>query len=346
MTVGIRLLCLVSIVAVSLGANAPAAFAADPAAFFKNREIRVVVGQEAGATYDTYARAVARHMARHLPGNPILVITNMQGAGSIVALNHLYNVAPRDGSTIGAINPGAVSASILNPETARYDSRKFNWIGSVSRETAVIVVRSDAKAQSLKDAMTSEIVVGGTGGASSVLTTMLNGVLGTKFKVIEGYKGASEVYLAMERGEVDGIGSTTLTSLRATHSAMLETKKLRIIGQYGLSPLASLPDVPTVMDLVTNPEQRDALGLVLIRPEIGRALLAPPDVPADIVAAYRAAFDRTMIDPAFKEEVVARKMDLDPQSGAQLEPLIADLYRASPAIVEKVKGIMGGQPPG
>lgn len=346
MTAGIRSLYSFAIAALFLGAAAPAAFATDLAAFFKNREVRVIVGQEAGATYDTYARAVARHMARHLPGNPTFVISNMQGAGSIVALNHLYNVAPRDGSTIGAINPGAVSASILNPETALYDSRKFNWIGSVSRETAVIVVRSDAKAQSLKDALTSEIVVGGTGGASSVLTAMLNGVLGTRFKVIEGYKGASEVYLAMERREVDGIGSTTLTSLRATHSAMLDAKKLRIIGQYGLSRLASLPDVPTVMDLVTNPEQRDALGLVLIRQEIGRALLAPPDVPVDIVAAYRAAFDKTMADPAFKDEVATRKMDLDPQSGARLDPLIADLYRASPEVVARVKAILGGTPPG
>ncbi len=344
MTAETRFSSLVATVATSLCLFAAEAHAAGgPAEFFKNREVRVVVGQEPGTTYDLYARAVIRFMVKHLPGNPTFIVVNMPGAGSVVALNHLYNVAPKDGSTIGAINPGAVAASVLNPETALYDSRKFNWIGSVSRETEVIVVRADAPAQSLSDAMTSEIIVGGTGGASSVLPTMLNGVVGTKFKVISGYKGSNDVFLAMERGEVQGIGSTTLTNLKATQSALLDAKKLRIIGQYGLSPLASLPGVPTVMDLVTNQEQRDAFGLVLTRQEVGRALLAPPDLPADIVAAYRAAFDKTMTDPEFLQDVAARKMDFDPQSGTQLEPLIANLYRASESVVAKVRAILGGR---
>jgi tripartite-type tricarboxylate transporter receptor subunit TctC len=334
-----------SIVAAAMGlALLPlAATAATPAEFFTNREVRVIIGQEAGTTYDLYARTVTRHMVRYLPGSVHFLAVNMPGAGSVVALNHLYNNAPKDGSVIGAINPGAVANSILRPETALYDSRQFNWIGSVARETEVIVVRYDAPVKSLADVLKIEVIVGGTGGASSVLPTMLNGVLGTKFKVVSGYKGSGEAFLAMERGEVQGVGSTTLTNLKATQADLMKSNKIRIIGQYGLSPNAELPGVPTVMDLVTDPDQRDAFRLILTRQEIGRAMLAPPSVPSDLVAAYRTAFEKVMDDAAFRAEVKARQMDFDPQPASPLEALVNDLYKAPPHVVEKVKGILGGR---
>jgi hypothetical protein len=161
--------------------------------------------------------------------------------------------------------------------------------------------------------------------------------------VVDGYKGSNDAFLAMQRGEVHGVGSSSLTNLKTTQADLLNSKQIRIIGQYGLSPNADLPGVPTVMDLVTDPDQRDAFRLVLTRQEIGRVLLAPPDVPADIIAAYRAAFDKTMLDKEFREEVAKRAMDYDPQNAAQIEQLVADLYTASPAVVEKVKGILGGR---
>ena len=314
-----------------------------PSEFFANREVRLVIGQEPGTTYDIYARQVTRYMAKHLPGKVNFIAVNMPGAGSVVALNHLYNNAAKDGSTIGAINPGAVVVSILRPETAFYDARKFNWIGSVARETEVIVVRHDAPVRSLADVLRTEVIVGGTGGASSALPTMLNGVIGTKFKVVSGYKGSTDVFLAMQRGEVDGIGSTTLTNLQTTQADLLKSNQIRIIGQYGLSPDATLPGVATVMDLVTEPDQRDAFRLILTRQELGRVLLAPPDVPPEIVAAYRAAFNASMADAEFRAEVAARKMDFDPQTASQIEPLIADLYKAPLHVVEKVRDILGAR---
>jgi len=333
----------VTVAILAYGLSAPKIAAADPAEFFKTREVRIVIGQEAGTTYDIYGRNVTRHMAKYLPGKVNFVAVNMPGAGSVVALNHLYNNAAKDGSVIGAINPGGVVVSILRPETAFYDSRKFNWIGSVARETEVIVVRQDTAVQSLADVLKTEVIVGGTGGASSVLPTMVNGVLGTKFKVVSGYKGSNEVFLAMQRGEVQGIGSTTLTNLKATQADLMNSKQIRIIGQYGLSPDANLPGVPTVMDLVTDQEQRDVFRLVLTRQELGRVMLAPPGVPADIVAAYRSAFDKAMVDAEFRDEVVKRSMDYDPQNAAQIEKLVADLYTALPAVVEKVNGILGAR---
>lgn len=331
----------VAVLAYGLSAATPAE--ANPAEFFKTREVRLIIGQEPGTTYDLYARSVSRHMAKYLPGKVNFVAVNMPGAGSVVALNHLYNNAAKDGSVIGAINPGAVVVSILRPDTAFYDSRKFNWLGSVARETEVIVVRQDAAVRTLADVLKTEVIVGGTGGASSVLPTMLNGVLGTKFKVVSGYKGSNDAFLAMQRGEVQGVGSTTLTNLKATQADLLNTQQIRIIGQYGLSPDANLPGVPTVMELVTDQDQRDSFRLVLTRQELGRVMLAPPDLPGDIVAAYRAAFDKAMVDAEFRDEVVKRAMDYDPQNASQIEKLVADLYTASPAVVEKVKGILGGR---
>lgn len=325
------------------GLSVEPAVAAGPADFFKNREVRLVIGQEPGTTYDLYARSVSRFLAKHLPGKVNFVAVNMPGAGSVVALNNLYNNAANDGSVIGAINPGAVVMPILHPETALYDSRKFGWIGSVSRETEVIVVRQDTPVRTLADVLQMEVIVGGTGGASSVLPTMLNGTIGTKFKVVNGYKGSSAAFLAMQRGEVQGVGSTTLTNLQATQGELLKSNQIRIIGQYGLSPNATIPDVPTVINLVKNDDQRSIFRLMLTRQEIGRVMLTPPNLPPDILGAYRAAFEATMADPEFRAEATARKMDFDPQGAAKIETLVADLYKATPEVVKKVQALLGGR---
>lgn len=322
------------------GAPASAQQASD---FFKDRTVTIIVGSAAGTTYDSYSRILASHMPRHLPGNVTFVPQNMPAAGAITALNHLYNVAPKDGSVIGSINPGAVMASLLDPDTAKYDSRKFNWLGSIARETEVIAVWHDAPIRSLDEALTTEIVVGGTGGASSVLPTMLNGVLGTKFKVISGYTGSNEVFLAMERGEVKGIGSTSLTNLTTTQSRLMSENKLRIIAQYGLSKDATLPNVPTVMEYVKTDEQRQAFQLVLARQELGRVFLMPPAVPAPIVDAYKKAFMATLNDEKFKEELKARKLDLDPQPGETLDKLIAGNYTVPAPVIARVKEILGAR---
>ena len=319
------------------------ATAETPKEFFEGRTIKVIIGTKAGTTYDLYARMITQKMAEHLPGKPTFVPLNMPAASSVAALNHLYSKADRDGSVIGAINPGAIAAPVLQPNMAHYDSRKFNWLGSVVRETEVIAVWHTAPVQSLKEAYKKEIIVGGTGGASSVLPTMLNGILGTKFKVIGGYKGSGSVFLAMQRGEVHGIGATSVTNLKWRYSRHMKEGNLRVIGQYGLSPNDFLPGVPTVMDLVKNEKEAAALRLVLTRQEIGRAYLAPPGVPKQIVAAYRKAFDKTMSDPSFVAAVGKRKLDLDPQKHERIEKLVESLYGAPDDVVARVRKILGGR---
>jgi tripartite-type tricarboxylate transporter receptor subunit TctC len=319
------------------------ATAETPKKFFEGRTIKVIIGSKAGNTYDIYARMVTKKMAEHLPGKPIFVPLNMPAASSVAALNHLYNAADRNGSVIGAINPGAIAAPILQPKMARYDSRKFNWLGSVVRETEVIAVWHNAPVQSLNDAFKKEIIVGGTGGASSVLPKMINEILGTKFKVIEGYKGSGSVFLAMRRGEVQGIGATSVTNLKWRRSRLMKEKKLRVIAHYGLSPNDFVAGVPTVMDLVKDEKQAAALRLVLTRQEIGRTYLAPPGVPRQIVAAYRAAFDKTMSDPSFIAEVGKRKLDLDPQNHKRIAELVASYYKAPADVVTRVRKILGGR---
>lgn len=311
--------------------------------FFEGRTITVIIGSKAGQTYDLYARMITPKMAEYLPGKPTFVPRNMPAASSVAALNHLYNKADRDGSVIGAINPGAISAPVLQPEMAHYDSRKFNWLGSVVRETEVIAVWHTAPVQSLKEALKKELIIGGTGGASSVLPTLINGILGTKFKVIEGYKGSGSVFLAMERGELEGIGATSVTNLKWRYSRLMKAGKIRVIGQYGLSPNDFLPGVPTVMDLVKDEKQAAALRLVLTRQEIGRAYLAPPGVPKQIVAAYRIAFNKTMSDPSFVAAIRKRKLDLDPQKHERIEKLVASFYEAPDDVVTRVRKILGGR---
>ena len=311
--------------------------------FFKDRTVHIIIGAAAGTTYDMYSRILVTHMPRYLPGNVTFIPQNMPAAGAITALNHLYNVAARDGSVIGSINPGAVMASLLDPDTAKYDSRKFNWLGSIARETEVIALWHDVPVNSLEDAFNTEVAVGGTGGASTVLPTMLNGVLGTKFKVVSGYTAANEVFLAMERGEVRGIGSTSLTNLKTTQSRLMSENKLKIIAQYGLSKDATLPNVSTVMEYVKTDEQRQAFQLVLARQELGRVFLMPPEVPGPIVEAYKKAFLATLNDDKFKEEIKLRQLDLDPQPGANLDKLIASNYTVPAPVIARVKEILGAR---
>lgn len=314
-----------------------------PEEFFEGRQIKVIIGADAGTRYDLYARIVTQKMAKHLPGNPTFVALNMPAASSVAALNHLYKAADRDGSVIGAVNPGAIAAPVIQPDMARYDSREFNWLGSVARETEVIAVWHTAPVQSLKEAYEKEIIVGGTGGASSVLPTMINGILGTKFKVIGGYSSSGEVFLAMQRGELQGIGATSITHLKSQRARQIKEGKIRVIGQYGFSPNDFIPGVPTIMDLVKDEKEAAALQLVLTRQEIGRVYLTPPGVPAQIVAAYRNAFDKTVSDPSFVAEINKRKLDIDPQGHERIEELVEGLYGAPEDVVTKVRKILGGR---
>lgn len=307
---------------------------------WKNKPIQMVVGSAPGGGYDAFARIVAPHLGRHLPGQPTIVIQNMPGAGSLLATNHLYNVAPRDGSVIGGLNPQLATEPLVRPDRAKYDPRKLSWIGSTLRETHVALAWHTSPVKSFDDVFTQELILAGSGGATDTFPNFLNILLNTKFKVVSGYKGTREGMLAMERGEVTGNGGTTWASLKATQGQWLEEGKVRVILQYGLSKHPELPNVPWIYDYAKTADDRAAMNLVFARQEFGRPYAGPPELPAPILAMLRQAFDATMKDPVFLAEAEKRKLDLDPITGDEIQKLVDDLYSSSPDVVARVKVIL------
>jgi tripartite-type tricarboxylate transporter receptor subunit TctC len=307
--------------------------------FYKDKRISVIVGSAPGGGYDTFARVVSRYWPEHIPGKPIFVIQNMAGAGSLLAANHIYNVSVKDGTVIGAMNPGIATDPLLSPDNAKFDARAFQWIGSPLREIQTGLVWHTAPVQSLEDLKTKELLVAGSGGASEVFPTVSQKILGLKFKVIAGYPGTKEGGLAMERGEVQGIGGTTWASVKATYGQWLADNKIKVIVQYGLRKHPELPDVPMLMDLPMTPEQREALTFVLARQDLGRPYVTAPGVPADRVALLRKSFVETMKDPAFVKEAENRKLDLDPEpvTGEELQKLVANIYATPEPLVKKLR---------
>jgi tripartite-type tricarboxylate transporter receptor subunit TctC len=307
--------------------------------FYKDKRITMIVGSSPGGGYDTFARTTAKYWTGHIPGKPVFVIQNMPGAGSLVAANHIYNVAAKDGTVLGAVNPGIATDPLLSPDRAKFDARKFPWIGSPLREIQTAVVWHTSPVQSLEDLKTKELLVAGSGGATEVFPTVCQKVLGLKFKVIAGYAGTKEGGLAMERGEVQGIGGTTWASVKATYGQWLAEKKIKVITQYGLRKHPELPDVPMMIDLAKTKEQRDLLNFVFVRQDLGRPYVTAPGVPDDRVTLLRKSFVETMKDPAFIKEAEQRKLDLDPEpvTGDELQKLVADIYATPESIVAKLR---------
>lgn len=314
--------------------------AQDQALPWKGKPIQMVVGSAPGGGYDTFARTIAPHLGRHLPGQPTVIIQNMPGAGSLLATNHLYNVAPRDGSVIGGLNPQLATEPLVRPDRAKYDPRKLSWIGSALRETHVALAWHTSPIKSFDDIFKTELIVAGSGGATDTFPNFLNILLNTKFKVVSGYKGTREGMLAMERGEATGNGGTTWASLKATQTQWLQEGKVRVILQYGLSKHPELPNVPWIYDYAKTADDRAAMNLVFARQEFGRPYAGPPELPAPILAMLRQAFDATMKDPVFLAEAEKRRLDLDPITGVAIQKLVDDLYASSPAVVARVKVIL------
>jgi tripartite-type tricarboxylate transporter receptor subunit TctC len=316
---------------------------ADVADFYRGKQIRIVVGSDAGGGYDAYARTIAAHMGRFIPGNPSFIVQNMLGVGSLIAVNHVGNVAPKDGTVVGAINPSAVTAPLFHPEQAKFDARRLNWLGTPVTIAYTIVAWHTAPVQTFEDLFTTELLVGSAGGASRTLPMLANGVLGTKFKVVMGYKSAGASMLAIERGEVQGNGGEALSNLKAVHAGYLRDKRLRIIGTYALKPNPELVGVPMVIDFAKTDEQRAALKLVLSSQDIGWPYIMAPDVPADRVEAMRRAFDAMMKDSEFLADAAKRKLDIRPIRGEEQATLVDQTLATQRPVVELVKRIVGDQ---
>jgi tripartite-type tricarboxylate transporter receptor subunit TctC len=306
---------------------------------FRGKQIRLLIGSSAGGGYDLFARTIASHWSKHIPGNPNIVPQNVPGALSLQVANNIFSVAPRDGTVIGAVNPQIASRAVLDAGAARFDARQFTWIGSALREYQVMVARADAPVKAFEDAFRTELIVGGSGGATDTFPIITNAALGTKFKVISGYPGTREVNLAMDRNEVQGNGAITWASIKATMTAMLAEKRINLIVQFGLKPHPDLPHVPYALKYATAAEQRDALMLLFATQEFGRPYIAPPDLPAPIAAALRTSFMATMNDPAFLDDAKRRNLDIDPTPSEEIHTLVRQLYQTPPATLQRVREI-------
>lgn len=324
------------------GISASSAVAQSADQFYKGKDLRVLIGFGPGGGYDLYARVLARHIGKHLPGHPNVIPQNMPGAGSVLVANHLANVAPRDGTIIGTFASGVPTVPLLTPDQAKFDSRELTWIGSANTEVQIDYLWHTAPAKTLADVRQRETILGATGpGAATVdFPLMVNAILGFKYKLVLGYKGSAEIDLAMERGEVHGVSGLTWTGVSSTNADWLRDKKIIIIAQYGQTRHPDLPDVPLVIDLAKTPADRQALNLVFARQEMGRPFAAPPSLPDGRATLLRRAFDATMTDAAFKADAAKGQLPILPIDGETLQKMVADLYATPPDAVERVKQIL------
>jgi tripartite-type tricarboxylate transporter receptor subunit TctC len=322
-----------------IGGASPALAQEDVAAFYKDKQIRMVVGSSAGSGYDIGARLLVRYMQKYIPGNPSFIIQNQPGAASVTMTNSVYNVAPKDGTVMGAAINGMPTAPLLEPEGVRFDPTKLNWIGSVNREVQTTYVWHTSPVLSLADLRTKELIVGATtpGTTQVDFPIVARAILGLKYKVISGYEGTAQIHKAMETGEVQGVGSTAYASLLALSGKLVEEGKIKVIAQWGFKKHTDLPNVPAILDEAKNDADRQALSLLVARLEYGRPYFLPPGVPAERVAAIRKAFDQTVKDPAFIEEALKLKLEVDPMSGEEVADLVRKVNATPPDVVKRVR---------
>ena len=334
----LRALSTVAVVLLSLGP----ATAQSPAEFYKGRSVEIIVGWSAGAGYDVYARFLARYLGRHIPGNPAVVVRNMEGAASLRAANYIYNLAPRDGTALGMAGRGTAFDPILTKAPAQFEAAKYNWIGSMNDEVSVCVAWGAPGITTLEDVYTKELVIGGSGASSDIdqFATLLNRTIGTRFKINSGYPGGNDITLAMQRGEVKGRCGWSWSSIIVTHPEQYRTKAFHVQVQMSLAKHADLPDVPFVMDLAKTEEQRQIFRLVFARQVMGRPFMAPPGVPADRVAALRRAFMDTMADKDFLDEARKTRIEITPVSGERVQLLVEEIYAQPAEIARKAAAML------
>jgi len=323
-----------------VGIAAESAQGQSVADFYKGRTVSMIVGGSPGGGFDTLARAIARHISSHVPGNPSIVVRNMPGAGGTLALEHLYSVAEKDGSVIALVNNTPPFVPLFSGKPARFDATKFSWLGTPSVESPVVLIWQSVPVSSVEDLKTKEITVGASGAdsAQAFYTRLLNATLGTKMKIVSGYRGQNDIFLAMERREIDGYPSVFYSSLTSTRPNWLRDRVAKIVLQYGPDPLTELPDVAWAPGLLTNPDDK-VLFLTATAPNaLGRPLLMPPNVPADRLAAMRKALMDTLADPALTAEAETIGLVINaPRTGEQLQDVISKAYAAPPSIIERVR---------
>jgi tripartite-type tricarboxylate transporter receptor subunit TctC len=316
----------------------PASAQESAADFYKGKTVRLIVGIGVGSGYDINARLVARHIGKHIPGNPTVIVQNQPGAGSLTMTNQMYAAGPFDGTVIGASFNGLPTAPLLQPNGVRFDATKMNWVGSTNRETQTMYVWHTAPMQTLADLQTKEMLVGAQAPGSTQFDYPMLGkaLFDMKFKVVTGYKSTSDINLAMERGEVHGTLANWST-VKTLNLKQYQDKLIRILAVWAPRENAELKGIPLITSLAKTPEQKQALQLALARLEFGRPFFMPPNVPADRVAAIRHAFDATMKDKEFLAEADKLKLEIDPMSGEELAKTLDEMAKTPAEVVARVR---------
>ena len=337
------LIAVVAIVLIAVGGAAAWVFSSDMltpkqsvAEFYRGKTIELKIGYSPGGGYDSYARLLARHMGRHIPGNPTIIPTNMSGKGSLLLTNHLYNEAPRDGTVFGIIGRGIPMEPLLGGEETNFLPTRFNWIGSLNNEVSVCVAARNSGVRRWEDLMSTELTVGGTGSGSDTdtLPTLLSNMFGARLNLVSGYPGGRDILSAIQRGEVQGRCGWSWGSAR--NNDLITRGQVYVLLQMALQKHPDLPNVPLVMDLARSDEDRSVLLLLFARQAMGRPFVAPPGVPEDRMAALRRAFDLVVRDPAFLADAESEGLEIQPASYQVIQDVIEHVYQVStPTLVAR-----------
>ena len=329
-----------AVVGALTAAASPTLAQSPSSSFYAGKTVTLLIGFGSGGGNDIWARMVARHMGKHLPGNPNIVPQNLPGAGGLLVANQLYNVSPKDGSVIALINRGIPMEPLLGGAGTQFDPLKFNWLGSPDRDTAICVSRKDSGVATMQDLFQKELVMGATGSGadSAVYPEFMHLLLGMKFKVVKGYKGSNEVRLAMERGEVQGICGSNDSVM---NSDIGRSGKLVVLFQARLEPDPRLKDLPLGSASARTAEERQILELFFMRATLGRPFVAPPGLPAERVATLRKAFADTMADKAFVDEASKQSFTVEPMTGEELGAQVERAFKMPADIVKKTTDVLG-----
>jgi tripartite-type tricarboxylate transporter receptor subunit TctC len=331
----------IATLALSVFACVALAASAQAQDYYKGKTIRIVVGSPPGGGYDAYARLVGHHLANFIPGKPAVIVSNMQGASGTKATSYIYGIAPKDGTVIATFNKSMPVYQALGQTEIAFKTELLSWIGSVSQTADVLAVWHTTGIKSMAEAKRHEVIMG-SDSASGTMTTypaLLNATLGTKFRIVQGYAGSTAVNLAMERGEVQGRGANPWSSWKATKPDWVRDKSIVPLMQVGFKKEPDLPDVPTLIDLAENDEQKTMFSFISASVAIERPFAGPPGMAPEVLTILRNAFNQMMKDPAFLAEAARSQMDVDPHTGEEVTKIVADIIATPPAIVQRVKQI-------
>lgn len=331
-----------AVVLVLLSLDTTVAQADTTEGFYKGKTVTIVTSTGVGGPFDLTARALARHMPRHIPGVPTMIVRNMPGGGHVLATNFMYTQAEKDGTAIATVNNSVPLHQILDGRGVRYDARKFNWLGSTGTSNLLTVAWHTSGFRSMADVMARELVTGATGVGSGtfIYPNAMNVVLGTKFKIVMGYKSTAELDLALERGEVFGRSGASLAGILQERPTWIREKKVFVLTQVGTERERDYPDVPLMHELAASPDQREILTLISLPPALGRPFFAPPDVPAGRLAALRRAFEATMKDEGFLAEARQLSLDMNPFGGERAAAIVNQTINSSPELIARAKAVL------